>query len=207
MGYTHYWRREITIPVHTFNAIREDFEKLLIPMADAGIMLAGGLGTGTPEITPNKIWFNGLESCGHAPNSAISIPWPTRNAGGVGDNRQGQDGEWFAGASLDTRCCNGDCSYETFAFNRVFKKESWQTPEDGKWFACCKTAFRPYDIAVTAFLIVAKHHMGDKLKVSTDGEDQHWFDAKMLCQTVLGYGLELGISETEGTLEAVQVAA
>jgi len=50
-------------------------------------------------------------------------------------------------------------------------------------------------LAVISFLIIAKHYLKDKIKVSSDGEDQHWFDGKMLCQMILGFGLEYIINE------------
>ena len=196
MGYTHYWYRKEVIPTRIFRSIVNDFKRLVPFMAENRIKLAGGLGTGEPEINDKEIWFNGDENCGHAKNDSISIPWPSRGAGGIGDNQSAQDGSWFAGASLETRCCNGDCSYETFVIPRIFPKDGYQSADDnGRLFACCKTAYRPYDIAVTAALIVAKHHLKDDLKVSSDGEDEHWFDAKMLCQTVLGYGIEYAMGD------------
>jgi hypothetical protein len=41
---------------------------------------------------------------------------------------------------------------------------------------------------------VAKHYLGDDIRVSTDGADSHWFDARMLCQAELGYGMQYSIS-------------
>jgi hypothetical protein len=41
---------------------------------------------------------------------------------------------------------------------------------------------------------VAKHYLGDDIRVNTDGEDAHWFDGKVLCQAELGYGMEYSIS-------------
>lgn len=51
-----------------------------------------------------------------------------------------------------------------------------------------------------SFLIIAKRHLKENIRVSSDGEDQHWFDGKMLCQIILGYGLEYQIGE-EGVLD------
>jgi hypothetical protein len=36
MGYTNYWDRLQTIPEDTWDAIRRDFEKLILPLSDAG---------------------------------------------------------------------------------------------------------------------------------------------------------------------------
>ena len=102
---------------------------------------------------------------------------------------------WFAGAEISTRCCDGDCSYETFDFPQKIKIGEFQKPDKGtgKYFDCCKTAFRPYDVAVTAFLIIAKHYLKDTIQIESDGEEEQWFDAKLLCQMELGYGLEYNL--------------
>jgi hypothetical protein len=193
MGYTHYWRKEPTIDAVTMRAIVEDFNRVVLPLDDNGIPLAGGDGKGTPEITNTAIVFNGMSNCGHPQNSEITIPWPTQDGGGLDASRRAEAGHWFAGVQIEARCCNGSCDYETFVFER--NETATRTDDDGRIFNFCKTAFRPYDIAVTAALLIAKRHLGNKIKVSTDGTDANWFDAKMLCQTVLGYGLEYEIRD------------
>lgn len=35
-----------------------------------------------------------------------------------------------------------------------------------------------------------EYEMGDRLIVTSDGEPQHWFDAKPLCHLELGYGMD-----------------
>jgi hypothetical protein len=198
MGYTHYWHREPEISAEVFKQIVADFKKLVPVLQENGVPLAGPFGKGKPKLTASLISFNGPEACGHPKNSSVSIPWPSSQAGGVAPSNQAVDGTWFAGATLESRCCNGDCSYETCYIERVMKPDGWQTPENGKYFSFCKTAFRPYDIAVTALLVVCKKHLGDAFVASSDGEDQHWFDGKMLCQTVLGYGLEFELTRDGG---------
>ncbi len=58
----------------------------------------------------------------------------------------------------------------------------------GLAFYWTKTAFKPYDIAVTAALLIAKRHLRDKLVIHSDGGDPQWADAKELCHEHLGYG-------------------
>jgi len=207
MGYTHYWRREKEIEQSKFNDILIDFKKVLPEIEKAGVQLADGRGEETPIFNSEEIIFNGKAKCGHKVDERIIIPWPTKNAGGVANNwkEDAKKGNWFAGAEIEKRVCNGDCSYETFSFPRVFKPESWSRPEEGLYFEFCKTAFRPYDFAVIAFLIIAKHHLQEKIKVSSDGEDQHWFDGKMLCQMILGYGFEYRIDK-DGELILIKEA-
>ncbi len=208
MGYTHYWYRKQVLDQAKYQSAVDDFNKIMQPIENMGIKLGNGLGENKPVIDYDNVIFNGLVHCGHLVNTNIAIPWPADNASGLGDSTDAIDGEWFAGASVNKRCCDGDCSYETFSFPRVFKPEKWQKPEDeishyynnnpiynkteiiGMYFDCCKTAFRSYDIAVTAFLIIAKHYFGNDVIVRSDGKIPQWQDAMVLCQLDLGYGLD-----------------
>ena len=58
-----------------------------------------------------------------------------------------------------------------------------------------KTAFKPYDVAVTAALVIAKRYLGKRLVIQSNGLDAQWADAKDLCQRHLGYGAWFGIVE------------
>ena len=197
MGYTHYWRRPEVVDYKTMSAIVEDFKKVLPTIDSAGIELAGGDGSGEAIITKEIVKFNGKENCGHAKDDDIGIAWPAKLAGGVGNQfmQDAKVGQWFAGAELSTRVCGGDCSHETFYFPRLLKAERWEKPEGGLYFDFTKTAFKPYDLAVTAFLIIAKKQLGDQIKVSSDGEVEHWIDAAMICQIELGYGADVSIDK------------
>jgi hypothetical protein len=72
----------------------------------------------------------------------------------------------------------------------VFTDSESPTTQNGLYFDFCKTAFRPYDMAVTACLVIAKHYLQDRIVVRSDGDDDQWQDAKWLCQIELGYGLD-----------------
>lgn len=166
-----------------------------------GIHLKGWDGNGEPSINASEIVFNGDANCGHA-KIDLGIAWPAPGAGGVatiavagaGAISAGsaiQPGTWFAGALLSHRMCGGDCSHESFILERIFKPESWEKPKAGTFFAFCKTAYKPYDLAVTACLVIAKHHLGDLITVHSDGDTPDWADARQICETVLGYGNEV----------------
>ncbi|HDZ77114.1 MAG TPA: hypothetical protein ENH41_03425 [Candidatus Omnitrophica bacterium] len=201
MGYTHYWYKQKEVELKKFKKIVDDFKKVLPEIIKVGVVLADGSGEGEPILNYNLVSLNGAIKCGHLKNEAISIPWPSKNAGGVAKFLEdAKKGNWFAGAEIEKRCCDGDCSYESFIFERIFNGKFLQK-ENGLYFDFCKTAFRPYDLAVITFLIIAKHHLGKGIKVSSDGEDCHWFDGKLLCQQFLGYGFEYKIGEKERTLE------
>ncbi len=181
MGYTHSWNRPTIIEPATFNAIRKDLLALLPALEMAGSPLADAYGREEPEIGPEFIGFNRVACCGHASNPGIKIPWPARDAHGIGDNAG-------LGGTLPYRTCNGDCSYEPVWFERCQAAGT----ENGITESFCKTAFRPYDLAVTAFLVIARHHLGSRFEVQTDGELGHWADAFALCQDMLGYGAGYG---------------
>ncbi len=177
MGYSHYWNRPQIIDLTTFNTISKDLSALLPALEAAGALLANAYGREEPEIGPEFIGFNGVECCGHAKNQDVRLAWPSKDAHGIGDNMS-------KGGTLPYRTCNGDCSFESVWFERV----ATIAGEDGRVECSCKTAFRPYDLAVTAFLVIAKHRLRGELQVQTDGEPCHWAEAFALCQAKLGYG-------------------
>ena len=76
----------------------------------------------------------------------------------------------------------GEDSHETFSIAQTFEApaHSLDPGEDGLHFAFCKTARKPYDIAVTASLAVLKHHLGDAIRVSSDGDFDEWADGLAL---------------------------
>lgn len=199
MGYTHYWRRPQAIPEAQYSRIASDFRELVPYLREAGVKLAGGFGEGEPQIDDKEVWFNGDQHCGHA-EADLGITWPASGARGVSVSATTTPrpaGTWFAGATLASRTCGGDCSHETLHFPKMLELEKWDKPENDRYFQFCKTAFKPYDLAVTAFLIIAKHYMGPALLVSSDGDDDEWADAVRLCEAILGYGGEFELDKDE----------
>ena len=197
MGYTHYWSRPPAIDADVFRAIRMDFERLILPLADLGIPLAAWDGRNEPRIDDDDIRFNGVRDCGHPKNEEIFIPYPMDNARGIGQSYSAI-GDVGLTVKLRHRCCSGTCKYEAFAFPRIADGESFDDGDpETKGLVCywVKTAFRPYDIAVTAALLIAKRYLRNQLVVIGDGLDAQWADAKELCQQHLGYGDWFAIME------------
>lgn len=190
MGYSHYWDRSKEFTPEAFALFVDDVRRLHEASKDA-VPLAGWNGSGEPVIGPDSVGFNGVEACGHA-HRELGITWPSEESGGVESESDPVDGTWFAGAKLKTRACGGDCSHETILIDRV-EEDSGYSP--GQWGGSCKTAFKPYDLMVTATLIAAKHRFGEDFSAYSDGEDKDWFDAQMLCQQVLGYGLDYNLAK------------
>ena len=130
---------------------------------------------------------------------------------------------WFAGAELQSRACGGDCSHETFALEQKLdtlmqrydgstyelqaqgKYRGYADPdgthqrnpadEVGKYFQCTKTAYKPYDLAVTVCLVIAKYHLGESIIIHSDGTMENWEEAMQLCQHFLGYGRDFSLDE------------
>ncbi len=205
MGYTHYWyRKDEAIEIPVFSRIVSDFRKLMPCFDELGIRLAAGDGTGSPTVTGDLISFNGFCRCGHPASHELGIAWPSQTAGGIANPwlEDVRSKPWFGGLTIEKRTCSGDCSHETCHFPRVIEETSGMdchpTVENGKgWnFEFCKTAYKPYDLAVTAFLVIAKYHLKEKIWLSSDGETQHWADARILCQKILGYGIEFELDRT-----------
>lgn len=97
-------------------------------------------------------------------------------SGGHGDAEFDPNGIVFNGA-------NG-MACEDFTFTRI------QVPRRNRERALgyCKTEHMPYDLCVQTVLIILKHHLGDIMKVASDGSEKDWQKAKYLCQEHLGYG-------------------
>lgn len=180
MGYTHYWYRDKVLDKDGWALLMQDFPKVVEGLKEIGVPLASWDGHGEPEIAGNVIAFNGVEKCGH-PKRDLGIPWPAEEAMGVfnGDgDKEDIGGTWFAGAKLKRRACGGDCSHETFRLERVYQpRGSYDAAhENGKYFSFCKTAYKPYDVAVCACLILAKAYLKEQIIVSSDGEPATWGD-------------------------------
>jgi hypothetical protein len=83
------------------------------------------------------------------------------------------------GTLLKHRTCDGNCSYETFRLastcNEIDKVRN------SRCSASCRTGFRPFDLAIQCVLLIAKHHLKDRLQVWSGGSDYHWNDARLLC--------------------------
>lgn len=155
--------------------------------------LAGPMGTGLAIIGPDLVEFNGDAACGHARRD-FGIVWPATGAKGV-DPKAQSTGNWHGGALIPSRTCDGDCSNESFVFLRT------EDPDDhlhrGLCSRFCKTAYKPYDLAVQVFLVIAKQHLGDSLLVLSDGELANWLEAQGICQQHLGYGDDFVLSNDD----------
>lgn len=214
MGYTHYYYTRKELDAEAFKKISKDFTKIIPVFEHLGVKLGDGFGENSPIITDTEIIFNGLTKCGHTERH-LGITWPSKEAKGVSnlsmqhrlgnDTSANIDGHWFAGAKLDTRTCGGDCSHETFIIEAKMQVPEWKkkdVEQNKRIFNCTKTAYKPYDLAVTACLIIAKHYLGNEILVASEGELKDWNDGMQICEHFLGYGQDFTIDDTEKIMES-----
>lgn len=215
MGYTHYWQRKKVLDPKTFAKFAQDAAAILEYSQNIlGIALADGLGKPQtqPEANTKRIWFNGtMQIPGQwTTTENISIPWPSPNAGlkPLPDVKAPAiDGVWCGGHMISRRVAPirkdgfGDGEYETFHIDQHYKPYGeWDVPDAEGWQGgFCKTAYRPYDLPVTAVLIAFKKHFGPHVRVSSDGELKDWAEGARLCHEVLRYAGEIDF-EGDGNL-------
>jgi hypothetical protein len=89
--------------------------------------------------------------------------------------RAKQNREWDNWIDLDIteNMIRYDGGHETFVLERKPKNHPWRAGDE--WvFNFCKTARKEYDGLVTATLLLAKHHLGDEIKITSDGGAKEW---------------------------------
>lgn len=179
MGYQHTWDRPAVLDQVVFDRIRADFARLLPALANEGVRLGDALGVEEPVLSPDEVTFNGRAACRcRVPRLALE-PHRHLDEAGMYDLTWGK-----------RRCLGDGCYYDTFHFPRV-----GGDPPDSVVAQYCKTNRRPYDLAVTAFLLVAKRHLGGRLRVYSDSRERWWDEPRALCQEVLGYGAGMRVGE------------
>jgi hypothetical protein len=170
MGYSHYWERPAVL------GTEEEFEDFA---KDCRTIFAYCVWTTYEEVV---------------------VPWPTP-AASILDAKDPVAGNWGLGGTLVTKriapCENlatvARGSYEPVYIGRCSAKGALQLDiEKDLFFRSCKTAYRPYDLTVTAVLIALKHHFPVS-KICSDGEEKDWLDGRILCNNILGYGLNTEI--------------
>lgn len=192
MGYSHYWYTKPSIPDKIFSSILHDVKRIQKPLFDIGVPLSGPDGTGDPILDNDEISFNGVNECGHSIKD-IFLTWPSKNAYGISvDKIQ----HVFPNTQIDARTCNGSCMYDSFIFKKHNRCTTRELNEDRLInFNSCKTAFRPYDIAVMAVLIIAKHYLINDIQISSDGDITKWRDTILIVYHFLEYGNDFELDE------------
>lgn len=97
---------------------------------------------------------------------------------------------------------NGDgekgLDHETFAFPMTPDMAKRAKELHGGLWDFTKTARKPYDLAVCAILLVLKHHLGNQIRIASDGDRKadEWLPAEDLVSEVLGYDQQFAQEDT-----------
>lgn len=83
-------------------------------------------------------------------------------------------------------------------FNGVgdYRHETFCLEKNEVEFDFFKTARKPYDVVVTAILACAKEHLGDGIKVSSDGDSSEWDEGLEFAKATLGRIVPFPCSES-----------
>ena len=125
----------------------------------------------------------------HAEQDGIRI----RNGHGEGEPDFNEAFFSINGDAMGTRTeANGalvpaDLAHESFIWEGIPTIQEWRKDEP-MTSDFCKTAYKPYDVVVTAILIRAKHIYGSCVSISSDGdwESIHWAYGRRLYEQVFG---------------------
>jgi hypothetical protein len=118
-------------------------------------------------------------------------------------NRPLTEKEWYALSKDLKRICKTADELALILIKQVGNDSSIRVdahePHDGSLFvltpepvsfAYCCTNWEPYDVLVTASLLVAKRRLPDWIKLTSDGLWDAWSDGRALCSAILDYGVE-----------------
>ena len=160
MGYTHYYN----VPIGTheqdkWDTFIEDCKTLYKRMPNvvgqgdrkAPLMLSGCFKYKEPVFNSTKVYFNGARSLHRVKKTAPH-----------------GDTFWEDGRTEDDM----DLSHETFVITRVSTPNTYSKEEQSS-FNFCKTAGKPYDLMVTACLLLYKFYF-PKVELSSDGTAEDW---------------------------------
>jgi len=94
-----------------------------------------------------------------------------------------------SGVFIEASCCSA--AHEPFVFPYEDEEEARRKiAEEGSAFGSCKTNLKPYDLAVTSFLLLAKHYLDDDILLFANGYKEAMLPAAQLIERVLGYRID-----------------
>lgn len=199
MGYTHYYQRVIgkDHDQETWNKFVADCKYLYKHMpehsksagdyySDRPLMLNGCGGYEKPQFTKTRIYFNGTGTTKRITKSTT-------------DTKTGKVTTYWEDDETGLPDELKDLGHETFVILRkVRKQDDWRSDKKAI-FNFCKTACKPYDLMVTACLILYKYYFRNDVQISSDGNEEDWSEACKFIGVALPHGkgviVELKLSE------------
>jgi hypothetical protein len=86
--------------------------------------------------------------------------------------------------------------HDCIRFNGIGENghETFVLRQEDEYFAFCKTAHKPYDLAVTAALLLTNHFAPYRYNIRSDGTKDAWKPAQQLIKDHLNLVVELPIT-------------
>ena len=92
----------------------------------------------------------------------------------------------------------GNDAHESLYYPPEFRQSRRSLSPEIHGFAFCKTERKPYDVVVCAAIMAIKHHQGDNVEISSDGDfDYEWMPAYRLYRRATGRELPPDFEEYE----------
>lgn len=194
MLYCHRWHRPAVLSEEGFARVVSDAQLIVGALVDHGVLLCGPDSEGEPVLDPDLIALNGDRGCGHPVDYRIYRTWPADHAGGIADPGENVSVARHGDTTLiSMRACNGNCASHGLFLPRVLDLRYAEPAAHGFYAGECATQFKPYDLAVTAILLSLKHRLGDAVRIFSGGTTSHFWDARLLCFMLFGFGLRYEI--------------
>ena len=165
MWYCQYWIIEQKLDQNKWNEFCELVNKIIETSYNWGIDLWDWFGENKPIVNKNEIILNW--SINQRKNKWVhegntKLQWPSDDIILDKNNIGKTVWDWFWWELVNYPICWGDWSYEGFHMTRKLQKEF------------TKTNYFPYDITVTAILMLAKYIFWNKIIVCSDWSKKHW---------------------------------
>lgn len=146
-GYTRYWNVKEDFTDDEWGRILRGAEKIIKKAEQRGINIAGGSGSGRPELTEEYISLNGDASASWVPDH-------------ITDELKEEDPERYQEEMKYWG--HSDQAHETFHFTRY----------DAGRMDFTKTLRKPYDVVVASILDMVKQVAPKKIEYSSDGKNK-----------------------------------
>ena len=114
------------------------------------------------------------------------IAQATREGIEIADGQGQTLGGWDASETRVSFNGLDDQAHETFSFDAVCPEQKSYNTQSPMYFDFCKTAEKPYDVVVTASLLLLKDCYGDAVDISSDGYWSEWLNGRELYKRVFG---------------------
>jgi len=189
MGYTHYlyrpvkkdhdveaWNKFVADCKYLYTHMPEHSESAGSSYADAPLMLNGCGGFNKPQFTSTRIYFNGTGSTKKRRKVSAT-------------NNKGKPYTYWVDDLIGVPQELQDLGHETLTLYRKAWTQQYEKSSP-TLFSCCKTARKPYDLMVTACLILYKYYF-PYVQIGSDGNGEDWQQAWEFVAYVLPKGPEI----------------